>query len=304
MTRMSRARVARRIAAGAAYGGGGVGLVGAAAIGLVLAEVRFVKRHVGNGHAPGSNHVPSADGRYGHVYDTPGEPPIRLTMLGDSTAAGQGVHRAAQTPGALLASGTNAVTHSVTAHFAVAAALLVLLLAASRPRVLAEGREAAPGKQPAQERPAEEQSAEEQSAKDGRKRLGNLAGASRAALWLGCAMVFGTVTGLGAAVSVVANPVFGAISDRTVSRFGRRVPWIVVGGLTGAVALLVLAVADSVPVMALGWCLAQAQHVGPAADVPGRRPACPRRPECLAERRLPRHHRLPGDRAGCRRLSG
>ncbi len=53
----------------------GVGLVGAAAVGLVLAEVRFVKRHVGNGHGPGSNHVPSADGRYGHSYDTPGEPP-------------------------------------------------------------------------------------------------------------------------------------------------------------------------------------------------------------------------------------
>ncbi|MBT3153828.1 MFS transporter [Streptomyces sp. CHD11] len=81
--------------------------------------------------------------------------------------------------GALLASGTNAVTHSVTAHFAVAAALLLLLLAASRPRVLAESRDRAPGKQPA---------------KDGKKRLGSLAGASRAALWLGCAMVFGTVT--------------------------------------------------------------------------------------------------------------
>ncbi|MFJ5301277.1 SGNH/GDSL hydrolase family protein [Streptomyces sp. NPDC088350] len=109
MTKMSRARVARRIAAGAAYGGGGVGLVGAAAVGLVLAEVRFVKRHVGNGHGAGGNHVPSADGRYGHAYDTPGEPPLRLTMLGDSTAAGQGVHRAAQTPGALLASGLAAV---------------------------------------------------------------------------------------------------------------------------------------------------------------------------------------------------
>jgi MFS family permease len=69
---------------------------------------------------------------------------------------------------------------------------------------------------------------------------------------------FGLVTGVGAAVSVVANPVFGAISDRTVSRFGRRVPWVVVGGLTGAAALLVLASAETVPVMVLGWCLAQA----------------------------------------------
>ncbi|MFD5009561.1 SGNH/GDSL hydrolase family protein [Streptomyces chartreusis] len=106
MTSMSRARVARRIAAGAAYGGGGIGLAGAAAVGLLLAEVRMARRHVGNGT---SNHVPNADGRYGHLYATPGEQPLRLTMLGDSTAAGQGVHRAGQTPGALLAAGLAAV---------------------------------------------------------------------------------------------------------------------------------------------------------------------------------------------------
>jgi lysophospholipase L1-like esterase len=106
MTSMSRARTARRIAAGAAYGGGGIGLVGAAAMGLLLAEVRLARRQVGNGTAP---HVPQAEGRYGHVYATVGEPPLRLVMLGDSTAAGQGVHRAGQTPGALLASGLAAV---------------------------------------------------------------------------------------------------------------------------------------------------------------------------------------------------
>ncbi|MCX4700214.1 MULTISPECIES: SGNH/GDSL hydrolase family protein [Streptomyces] len=106
MTRMSRARVARRIAAGAAYGGGGVGLVGAAAMGLVLAEVQLAKRQVGNGTSP---HVPQADGRYGSGYTTPGEPPLRLVILGDSTAAGQGVRRSGQTPGALLASGLAAV---------------------------------------------------------------------------------------------------------------------------------------------------------------------------------------------------
>ncbi|MER7161110.1 SGNH/GDSL hydrolase family protein, partial [Streptomyces lydicus] len=37
-------------------------------------------------------------------------PPLRLGFLGDSTAAGQGVHRASQTPGALLASGLAAVS--------------------------------------------------------------------------------------------------------------------------------------------------------------------------------------------------
>ncbi|MFJ3232544.1 SGNH/GDSL hydrolase family protein [Streptomyces sp. NPDC086787] len=106
MTNMSRARVARRIAAGAAYGGGGVGLVGAAAVGLVLAEMRMARIRVGNGT---DKHVPVADGRYGHTYGVPGEAALRLALLGDSTAAGQGVHRAGQTPGALLASGLAAV---------------------------------------------------------------------------------------------------------------------------------------------------------------------------------------------------
>ncbi|CAM5647185.1 SGNH/GDSL hydrolase family protein [Streptomyces hirsutus] len=103
---MSRARVARRIAAGAAYGGGGIGLAGAAGVGLLLAEVRLARRRVGNGRSP---HVPTADGLYGAAYTVPGEPALRLTMLGDSTAVGQGVHRAGQTPGALLASGIAAI---------------------------------------------------------------------------------------------------------------------------------------------------------------------------------------------------
>ncbi|HEY0473318.1 MAG TPA: MFS transporter, partial [Kribbella sp.] len=53
--------------------------------------------------------------------------------------------------------------------------------------------------------------------------------------------VFGLVTGVGAAVSVIANPLFGALSDRTASRWGRRVPWVLAGAVGGAVGLLVLA---------------------------------------------------------------
>ncbi len=102
---MSRARVARRIAAGAAYGGGGIGLIGAAAVGVFLAEVQLAKRQVGGGTAPVP---PSADGRYGVAFAGPSDA-MRLGMLGDSTAAGQGVRRTGQTPGALLASGLAAV---------------------------------------------------------------------------------------------------------------------------------------------------------------------------------------------------
>ncbi|MFJ7066602.1 SGNH/GDSL hydrolase family protein [Streptomyces sp. NPDC101115] len=106
---MSRARVARRIAAGAAYGGGSIGLLGVAAVGVLLAEVALAKKSVGGGVAP---LPPGAEGRYGRSYGSgqPGsEPPLRLALLGDSTAAGQGVRRAGQTPGALIASGLAAV---------------------------------------------------------------------------------------------------------------------------------------------------------------------------------------------------
>ncbi len=71
-------------------------------------------------------------------------------------------------------------------------------------------------------------------------------------------LVFGVVTGVGSAVSVVANPLFGALSDRTVSRFGRRVPWVATGALLGALALALLATADSLLTMVLAWSLAQA----------------------------------------------
>jgi lysophospholipase L1-like esterase len=103
---MSRVRVARRIATAAAFGGGGISLLGGAAVGVLLTEVRLAKRVVG-----GSDDVPPrADGRYGSAFGHRlGEPPLRLGFLGDSTAAGQGVHRARETPGALLASGLAAV---------------------------------------------------------------------------------------------------------------------------------------------------------------------------------------------------
>jgi len=69
--------------------------------------------------------------------------------------------------------------------------------------------------------------------------------------------VFGLVTGVGAAVSVVANPAFGAISDRTTSRHGRRVPWVLAGAVGGVAGLLVLAGSQAVALMLLGWCLVQ-----------------------------------------------
>jgi len=69
--------------------------------------------------------------------------------------------------------------------------------------------------------------------------------------------VLALVTGLGAAVSTVLNPVWGAFSDRTVLRIGRRLPWVLGGLVVGVVAMVVLSQATTVLAMCVGWCLAQ-----------------------------------------------
>lgn len=51
----------------------------------------------------------------------------------------------------------------------------------------------------------------------------------------------GLILAAGAAVSMVVAPVFGALSDRTPTRWGRRHPWLVVGTLLNCLGLLWLA---------------------------------------------------------------
>jgi MFS family permease len=79
--------------------------------------------------------------------------------------------------------------------------------------------------------------------------------------------ILALVTGAGAAVSLVANPLFGAFSDRTTSRLGRRVPWVLAGAILGAAALVALAGAPNVAVMTLLWCLVQAGCNGAYAAI-------------------------------------
>src|ERR1700694_4130321 len=65
------------------------------------------------------------------------------------------------------------------------------------------------------------------------------------------------VAGIGALVSMVANPFFGRMSDRTSSRLGMRRPWMVIGLVGGSFGILLLALAPNIPVVLLGWCMAQ-----------------------------------------------
>jgi MFS family permease len=92
--------------------------------------------------------------------------------------------------------------------------------------------------------------------------------------------VLGWVTGLGALVAVVANPLAGAFSDRTSGRFGRRRPWALGGAVIGAAGLVVLAGQDSVVGVALGWVAVQlcfnAMLAALTAAVPDRVPVTQR----------------------------
>jgi MFS family permease len=61
----------------------------------------------------------------------------------------------------------------------------------------------------------------------------------------------------GAIVALIGNPIFGALSDRTRSRFGRRRPYLVGGALCGFAALALIGAAASLTFVLVGWCLAQ-----------------------------------------------
>lgn len=65
------------------------------------------------------------------------------------------------------------------------------------------------------------------------------------------------VLALGAFGALVGNPLAGALSDRTTSRFGRRRPWLLVGMLGTAVGLLLLANSPSIALLAVAWMMTQ-----------------------------------------------
>ncbi|QGN59169.1 SGNH/GDSL hydrolase family protein [Nostocoides sp. HKS02] len=103
---MGRARRARKIAATAAYGGGGlaagIGAVGMLGYGLLKAEARVARRLVGQPFEG----APDDNGTYGAGAGDP----VELLVLGDSSAAGMGADHRYQTVGAIIANGVSALT--------------------------------------------------------------------------------------------------------------------------------------------------------------------------------------------------
>lgn len=96
---MGKAGAARKLASAAAFGGGGLSVLGGGLYGLLRLEAALARKTIGE---PGDEPPPDATGWYGR--GRPG-PAVAIALLGDSSAAGYGVDRVEETPGALLASG-------------------------------------------------------------------------------------------------------------------------------------------------------------------------------------------------------
>lgn len=65
------------------------------------------------------------------------------------------------------------------------------------------------------------------------------------------------VMSVGAILALIGNPLFGALSDRTTSRFGRRRPWLLGGMLLITLGLLLAGLTNSVALLTVGWSFAQ-----------------------------------------------
>lgn len=61
------------------------------------------------------------------------------------------------------------------------------------------------------------------------------------------------VMAIGGGLSVLVTPLWGTLSDRTRSRFGRRAPWITVGAITASMTLVALGLASSYAWLVFLW---------------------------------------------------
>lgn len=67
--------------------------------------------------------------------------------------------------------------------------------------------------------------------------------------------IIGVITGI---FALVSTPLWGALSDRTTSRWGRRTPWMAGGLIVVALAMVAAGFAQTLPALLLSWIAFQA----------------------------------------------
>ncbi|WP_220209401.1 MFS transporter [Reticulibacter mediterranei] len=68
---------------------------------------------------------------------------------------------------------------------------------------------------------------------------------------------FALVASAGAVAGLIATPLFGAISDRTTWRLGRRRTWMIIGGISAVIGWGIMALASRILMLCLGQILSQ-----------------------------------------------
>ncbi|WP_159449157.1 MFS transporter [Demequina sp. NBRC 110055] len=66
---------------------------------------------------------------------------------------------------------------------------------------------------------------------------------------------YGLIASIGALAAALSNPLFGAISDRTRSRFGRRAPWLLLTAVVSFLVMLLLAGASTLFLIGAAYVL-------------------------------------------------
>lgn len=99
---MSRAGSARRLATAAAYGGGGLGVLGGVLYAVIRAQAAWARRVIG----PADTRPPPPEPVYG--AELPGEP-LSVLVLGDSAAVGYGMESADDTPPSMIGAGLSQI---------------------------------------------------------------------------------------------------------------------------------------------------------------------------------------------------
>lgn len=70
-------------------------------------------------------------------------------------------------------------------------------------------------------------------------------------------VILGSMNSVGSIFALVSNIVFGALSDMTRSRFGKRTPWIVLGGFIAALGYVLSFTGTSLFAIVAGWSIVQ-----------------------------------------------
>lgn len=69
--------------------------------------------------------------------------------------------------------------------------------------------------------------------------------------------ILGTMNSIGIIFALISNVIFGALSDSSHSRFGKRTPWIIIGGPIAGIGFYLTSISPTLVTIVASWSLLQ-----------------------------------------------